>query len=741
MVEKTKGKGNLPKREFETKFEIIAELKELKKGEERPTIKAYLFSPSGELLDSQPLDAKGQTTLATKRALRTRGRFQVVVGPETEQIKRLRDFRARTQIVHADPDSEVIKVPTFEILKPTWSCWFGTLYNIVGEVKKKIVVDADTTVYVPICEADVEIYEVDYRKCILTLPDSIIEKIREELLERVKPWPPWPPRYIDKPKVMPRVPKPPAPITVELGPRWSSFGAEASSEHTVLEYRSQTFSATELASDVSFAEIESGSTARFRQFLLDKASVFRPLMCLWFPHLFFYSVTSLGTVKTDVTGHFQKSIIFWCPTEEPDLYFVVRQTIGGLLKNVYAPRPVPCYTHWNYKSGTNVTLIVTDPDAYGCFEQVPTDKTGVYVMPLGIGWDGWYEVQQAHIKPPAIYEPDRGLYMGINPSGDPYGTRLDITMQFHDGLRSLPGDGVWYYRWSYRKEGTTNWTHITTPIIHRHLTMVAGEPAIMAERLGPTDVGSESDLFEVPDPSKDWVVINQNDRAFAIWHTARWEGGDYIPNIPNGKYELQLEMFDENGNNVTPAAAGFTYFLPTGPVAGGVLPVDDSLYVEPGGGIILRLHIDNSDTVADIQSIALGGELAEECQFLEYQNKLTDEVAVTYVAYHPNGYLDHYDLNIKRGISGTIVGSLPAPATTPATTPTTQLFTVQNLLRQIIKDGQSYGPYDQCAFAVELHTWPRTRDGYSRIRAYEAHDTSAFALVKKMSFALATETS
>jgi hypothetical protein len=39
--------------------------------------------------------------------------------------------------------------------------------------------------------------------------------------------------------------------------------------------------------------------------------------------------------------------------------------------------------------------------------------------------------------------------------------------------------------------------------------------------------------------------------------------------------------------------------------------------------------------------------------------------------------------------------------------------------------------FDQCAFAAELHTWPRTRDGISRIRAYEAHDTSAFALMKK----------
>jgi hypothetical protein len=51
---------------------------------------------------------------------------------------------------------------------------------------------------------------------------------------------------------------------------------------------------------------------------------------------------------------------------------------------------------------------------------------------------------------------------------------------------------------------------------------------------------------------------------------------------------------------------------------------------------------------------------------------------------------------------------------------------VEHLLRQV----GSNGPHEQCTFAVELHTYPRTRDGYDPIRAYEAHDTATFALVK-----------
>lgn len=690
-----------------TKFSVKADLKGLEKGEKRPSVKAYLFSSSGELLDSKPLDEKGETTLETDYGFGKQVRFKVTIGPETDQINRLQDFQAYTKIIHADLGSE-LKVPTFEILKPHWNCWWGIIYNIVGEVKKKIVVDADTTIYAPNCNAEVEIFEVDYHKCIISLPDSIIENIRKDLLEKIGPLPPWPPEVIPKPKVIPP-PPPPPPVGPKSG---STTSFSTSSPGSSTEVR--TSGMEKLIQDLGIIEIQSAPTTKLRQLLLDKAALFKPLFCLWFPHLFCLNLTSLGTVKTDATGRFGKLIIFLCPTEEPDLYFVVRQMIGGTLRNIYSPRPIPCYTYWNYKSGTNVTIIVTDPNAYACYDPIPTDKPGPYVMPLGVGNDGWYDIQQAHIKPPAVLDPNRGLYK----STDPYGTRLDIQMQFHDGLRGLPGGGVWYYRWSYRKESTADWTHIATPIIHRYLTIVAGKPAIVAENMGPETVGSETNLFMVPDSNKDWVVINNNDRAFAILYT---------PGLPDGKYELRIEMFNASGNKVNPTIAGFKYFLPTGTVAGGIWPVDDALHVEADGSIILHLHIDNSDTVADIKSVALGGVAAAECQFLEYQDKLTDTVVVTYVAYHPNGFLDHYDLAILRGISGTAVASMSS--TTPASAPTSQSFTVQSLLKQI----GPYGPFDQCAFAVELHTWPRTRDGYTRIRAYESHDTAAFALVKKTS--------
>jgi hypothetical protein len=188
-------------------------------------------------------------------------------------------------------------------------------------------------------------------------------------------------------------------------------------------------------------------------------------------------------------------------------------------------------------------------------------------------------------------------------------------------------------------------------------------------------------------------------------------------------------MFDAAGNNLNPTAAGagWNFFLPLSDQVGGVWPVDDDPEIQSDGSIYFNLWVDNTDTEADIQSVGLGGAATGECQFIEYNDFNTDEIVVTYVAYHKlppqRDFLASYDLRIKRGISGTTVDSFSSSL--PAPTATTRTVDVADLLRQI----GAKGPYTRCAFAVELHTWPRNRDGYSRIRAYEDHDTSAFALM------------
>jgi hypothetical protein len=707
----------------ELELEVSVSLKDFKEKELK--LAAYVFNQSGRLLAKEPIkveEGRGVVEFKVKEMPR---RLLVKVGPDVKDLKDLSRSRPISRRVDVIPGKKVEL--QLEILKPGWICWFEVPYLATGVVKK-----GDQ----PICSGDVDIYEVDFEPCFRLLPDLVIEKIRDALIDVVidpppikipeipvwlnwdeddwcgtGPKPPFPHRkFLSDEEITSKLEKLPVQFVFAKQRFIELPNAKAKMEAELKKMSLPDRQAFLDREAVKIDKLIHTTTKQFRELLVEKFLSFRFWLCwpwiywIWWPWC--YSWKKIGTAELQSDGSFSKTIwLSVCNKDMPDLWFVVRQEINGVEKVIYERHPVPCNTYWNHPSGDPVQLVVTDPDAIACFETPPTDKPGLYVMPLGIGWDGWYDVQQAHIKPGDLIGPNRGLYHGT----DPYGTELDIQMQFHDGLRGI---GVMYYRWSYRKEGAANWVQIDEPIVHRYLTIIGGKPFIKSKSLGPDSVGSEGNLFEIPDPALDWVIINRYDRRFAGWDTH---------NLPDGKYELRLEMFDSGGNKITdPVAKGFKYFLPLSGPVGDVWPVDDNPHIELDGSIILHIHIDNQDTVATINSVGLGGgTFTGECQFLEYTDPATDDVVINYFAYHPNDFLSSYTLKVKRGKSGTEVASFSS--ITPASAPLgdTRFFKVQNLL----------GSFPQCAFAVELHTYPRTRDGYTRIRAYEAHDTAAFALM------------
>jgi len=715
-------------------IEVVAELEDLA-AEQWPKVAAYVFSRSGTLLARVPLEVekkKSSTGRAKIEIEALRGYLLVKIGPDVDDFRALERYQPSVEKVMIKPGEK--KALSFKILKPSWKCWLMSPYLVKGTV--------ETVGGAPICYGEVDIYDIDMRLCFLKLSDSIIERLRNGIIDILLSPPPLelkePPAYCyedeDWCKTMRKIPVPPRELEVvkllEGLPREWSFASEryaslpmarskmdAALEKIGFKERRALLD-TEAVDGVKVSQILYSNTAQFRDLLINNFLPFRFWLCrypwifwIWWPYCRWYTLEKIGTAKLKPDGSF--SDLIWlsaCRNDKPDLWFVVRQEINGIESDIYVRFPIPCHTYWNHPSGTPVHLVVTDERAVACEVPSSADKTGVYVMPLGIGNDGWYEIVQAHIKPADVLDPNRGLYKG----SDPYGTRLDIQMQFHDDLRDSTVN-VWYYRWSYRKETAADWKPIDTPIVHRYLTIHSGRPVIMAEQLGPQAKDEKSNLFMVPDPDKDWVVISRDDRNFAVWNTS---------GLPDGMYKLRLEMFDVNGDSISPAPDTFKFFLPTGLAVDGVWPVDDTPHVEADGSIIFQICIDNSDTVADLESVSLGGVPATDCQFIRYSNA-TDFLDIAYRAYHPHGFLDHYDLSVKRGISGTTVASVSS--TTPATTSAVQPCQISDLLRGV----GSYGPYEDCSFAIELHTWPRARNGYTRIREYEAHDTSAFALMLK----------
>lgn len=739
------------KEEGIAQLQVNVELKELLKEEKWPDIVAYVFNRSGRLLSRQPLksDEKKPTTGRANFKIETMQTNLVVkVGPDIDDIRTLERYQPVVKSILVGHKA----VLEFELAKSFWICWLKIPYHVTGTVKKqKPGPDA------PICAGEVDIYDVDIEYCLLALSDSIIERIRDSIIDIVVDPPLIDPPQIDleRPLVWwdweeddwcgtgPKPPFPGRPVDVteklaSLPPAWAfakqryeAIPTARARINTMMKAMSvaekRTLLNAEAVEGVIVSQVLYSNTTQFRNMLIDKFQVFRFWLC-WWPWIYWlwwpycgYSLEKLGTAELQADGSFSKTVpLSVCRHDKPDLWFVVRQKINGIERVIYARHPVPCNTYWNHPSGKPVHLVVTDPNAVACHPPIP-GTADPYVMPTGIYEDEWYQVNHAHIKSSCVPGLPLPAQCGLYNSTDPYGTRLDLRMQFHDQVRNIlpPNNGVRYYRWSFRKHGTANWTHINTPIIHRYLTAVApGTYVIDSETLGPNHVGGvggENNLFSVPDPNRSWLD-NRNDLAYAVWYTAIRDGNRYIPQVPDGKYDLRLEVFDKSGTKLKPAA-GFKYILQTGPVG----PVDNNLFVESDGSLVLHLHIDNRDTFADIQSIALNGAKVSDCQFLEYTNKNTDTADIEYLAYHPamsHNFLHHYKLTVRRGISGTIVAS--ESETAPATTPATKKYTIVDLL----------GTYKQCSFAVWLHTWPRTRDGHGPIRAYEDSDTTSFALVK-----------
>jgi hypothetical protein len=725
-----------------------------------PEITAYLYNRAGRLVAEAPVEPvptkkeMGRALIQVDEDLDEAG-LTVKIGPAVEDIRQLTKKRLAT---HRLSDLRLEKDELIvDVAQPIWSCWLKLPYLATGVVEKWVAGQKK-----PVCIGEVDIYDVDVY-CFLKLPDIVIERIRDAIIDLVVDPPPIDVREPEKIPSWwdgddddwcgtPPGPRPPFVKDIQtklarLPREWSFATQRVASLDTARTRLDQMLAAmpvaekqlwlnSEAAGEVRISKIVYTNTQQFRTLLVEQFQAFRFWLCwypwvhwLWWPWCRFYGLEKLGTAELQSDGTFSK--VIWlsiCRKDQPDLWFKVRQKVNGVDKTIYARYPVLCHTYWNHPSGSAVNLLVTDPDAIACEKGDQVDKPGIYVMPLGIGDDGWYEIEQAHLKPGDVPNANRGLYS----ASDPYGTRLDVRMQFHDGL---VGKGVRYYRWSYAPAGTAGWVNINAPITHRYLTQVGSDFYIVPEDLGPFVIGGKPNLFKVPDPGKDWIALNQNDRAFAIWHTALWDAGlnRYVAQVADGRYTLRLEMFDAAGNNLDPTAAGaqWNYFLPTSDVVGGVWPVDDNPHVQADGSVHFNLWVDNTDTVADIKSVGLGGASTGECQFIEYNDATTDEIAITYVAYHKHppsrDFLASYHLSVKRGISGVTVASYSSAV--PVDTPNTLLFNVGDLLRQV----GSKGPYTRCAFAVELHTWPRTRNGYTRIRQYEDHDTSAFALMKKPS--------
>jgi len=699
---------------------------------ERPAelqaIVAYAFSQGGTLLDMQPLDKEGRTKLSLPAGKEPQS-VRVVVGPEVP--KDLLD--AGEVLRRGGIDRHVAVRPTLEKLPPLtlsigpdiWKRWLGRLCVVNGTLLKSVV-SGGVTLRLPVCNAAVDIYEVDpWPLIIVKLPEIDIDRLRDII---DGPWPPihWPvpprppERFIGDLSVDPvaRVGLNPQP----LPPR------AASAQRSVT-----------LPADLMLAS--RASRPAFERALVANLDLVRPILCWLFP--MFVRKTKLVTVMTDECGHFRA--VIWRSIfnlDQPDLYFIARQRVWPFFwTTIYEPLPVACHTHWNYVCGTEVTLVTTHPAAHACPPCPPIVAPNNWVLFMAVGNTSVWRIHGANDNTHVGAVGHDPAKLGLLDDAAPWGGNLRPRLEFDSSLRS--DLNVRYYRVSYKRptEGESAWRPNTEAIFRHYTHEVGGDLILEQYPLGPNTVGTQPHLCEIPPalpPIGQWslpnVVLDTQSAVIPTTVVAPGHGfdasGTALDTDEGGLWQIKVELFDAAGNLVDPEALGIKWRVPASNDLTGTIQTRDAatlgLVDAALNRMVLTLRVDNNPTFARIDAPAVGGTTAaDECGVMNYASRAL-AVDVPFLALQRNGFAT-YSFYVQRGAvsppeysvaSTAAANAAGMPATIPPVPPGDPLPTVGSLLDACTLAG----------FTEQLHVTHMATDGWSRQSQYDSSQARAFVL-------------
>ncbi|HKR01114.1 MAG TPA: hypothetical protein VJT09_10600, partial [Pyrinomonadaceae bacterium] len=487
----------------DTKFAINVQFEGTTDKEKPENTTLYAFDAKGKLLGSAPVD-KGQVTLSLPAESTTQA-VRFFMGPSLDEgteasVALVSRLGASEERLKLDPKNPKIQL---RIPGPIWKRWPLCHCVVRGRVIKRQPQPDGTVRDLPICNSRVFIYEVDVLpNIILRLPDPIVVRLRDELIREVtRPIRPIP------------IPKPfPGGLRPEPAEDSDSPVASIALPDTATQLRVRALAQTT-------------SISHIRQSLADLHLIIRPYLCLW-PWLFPFFHTRrdlLRVVNVDENGNFVTVIPYLCIGDRPDLYFRVEQLQGGVWKTIYDP-PLACHVYWNYQCGTEIIINITDPSAIACVPQDPvvTGET-TWVMPYSVGgtriWgtpppgspatpDGWVRSDGFT---------DYGVYRNA-----PFGATLAFRMGYSNDITT--STTIEYYRWSYRKGTTGDWTQMNIPVSRHYVKQVPGEltPSFPTVLLGPKTVGTTQNLFEFKQPSPPGPDASDPPGTTTAWPVDNW---------------------------------------------------------------------------------------------------------------------------------------------------------------------------------------------------------------------------
>lgn len=714
-------------------FEVHVSFEGVSEKEQPPQALAYVFDAQGQFLGASALE-KGvaRFQLAKDQVGRT---LRLVIGPELpersekapERAELLRRY-AYEKRLRFDPQNPRMQIA---ILAPYWRHWLLCACVVRGRLVKRLTLPDGTTRELPICHARVTICEVDrIARVIPLLPDDILWRLRAELLEALRRpirFPPPPPPSPFEPLPLPLPGPDPLPLA-------RSAGSEAQTSAQPLALHSLDATTTRQLQVLSAAV----SPIQLRRSLLELAPFIKPYLCLWdwLRPFFRYDVDCIRTVSVDADGRFETVIFYPCFGDKPDLYFRAEQWIGGSWVTIYAPS-VACNTYWDYACGSEVVINVTNPAAIPCAPDEPVDAPdGVtrWVMPYAVGGSYILGNPAGGATTPAGWVKPNGLIDYSSFVNAPFGSMLGFRMGFSN---TIPSGAIKYYRWSYRKMGTSEWRRMVEPVGRRYVVQRPGQlPTFPVYSLGPKPAPSGLELYEFkpasppsPEPSEPpgTVTYWPTDGFFGDIYAAFLDTAALPPDVTDaaGLYQIKLEVFDASGNLVMPGGGSFSFIVPTSVTSSGTVARAAQAGEIDAGGFVFNLHIDNNRCEAEIYATSVGANAAGPCGFIAYGPGAS--AAISFKARHPNNFAV-FTFKTVKGSTGnrpmaSASGLVGSPLVNGFSRDANSVFSKSVLVADLL-DGCT-----RAAFAQTLEVDATATNGWTRLSSLDANAVPmAFAL-------------
>ncbi len=702
-----------------TALDVAADVAGLPAG--TPPLVAYLFTRSGTTLGRQPLDKEGRARLALPQRGEAEA-LRLVIAPESgekeitagELLRRggverhiaLRDRAIGTIAVPLDP--EVV------------AGWLGAWCTVRGTLLKQVV-SGGITLRLPVCSAEIDIYEVDPWRIVLpVLPDIDFDRIRDII---DGPWPP-----ID----LPIPPRPWEQVANPIAARAAmrAFDPQPEPPGSIRGFNPQPDPPYELPVGLKLAA-RAGRPALERA-LVANIDIVRPVLCWLFPRL--VTKQRIATVTTDECGHFRARI--WksrLNPDQPDLYFIARQRIfPGLWVTIHERLPVACHTWWDYACGTEVTLVTTHPLAHACPPCPPVVAPNNWVLFMAVGNTSVWRIHGANdttwTGAPGHVPAQRGLLDGTRP----WGGTLRPRLEFDSSLRSSLA--VKYYRVLYKRpsEPESAWRPSTEAVSRHYTQEIGGDLVLQQYPLGPFTVGGTPHLYEIPPalpPTGQWsipnAVLDTQSAVIPTGAAAPGVGFDAAGNPlgpdEGGLWQIAVELYTAAGVLADPEVLGIRWRVPMSDDLTGTITTRDAAAIglvdAARNRMVVTVRVDNNPALARIGAPTLAGTPAgAACGVMSYADT-SATVATPFHAVQRNGFA-RYSFSVVRGAGPTVLSDSGAAATSIAAPVATPSGSVAALL----------GPCTIAGFSENLYVKHLATDGWSDQSGLDASDVRAFVL-------------